>query len=1182
MKVNESQLDTLIKYYLVREYVEQGISSMCIKEFLPMMAALLYPYKDVNILVDINSSGIIKSIVNTIKSFTKKTEGLEKYSLEGLRRYFQQKWLPTLDFYSQIKLIQAISLIDKIEDNGFFSIKGNEKVYDSYLHRISVLDISKNYGMEAFEIPEENHQEEIPVDMEDKDIETDNNDRDKEAISLEPLREYLYTNFPLSQYPQGLKQYDYFWEYKINKTQYDRLKEILIGLNFGNNTQILKAKIDGYGTVARVVALFVSEWYKRECGYLDGDRCLESVGLSSGKSGQVWKHAKLPESILHQQEEENQMRQIAMCALGGLPLKYVNNSKRFEEFINGLFKIYQKEEASDEDIKNVVNCFDDNNGIFKRSLESGSCKRYLIQLVQYLKSGDSSDLPFCENDLEVPLFAEFIKKLQEGYDRELPKRYFTSEIRIWTHDKMEEGDDSNLVESEFYVHIGLPKNKNIITAKELTKLGVFLSVNTNNFKLYLEITDNENNVKRSEEFRTYFKIGNGCDDFCGAFGSGIATPIDIFNTQKVSIWLESGDYRKEIYTYSLPQYLELYSTDDYFLWITSKNNAARKVLLYNKEIYTPQDLEESVIQTKSIDKKEWGWIYLKCIITIVDNNGNEILIEIGQSETIVVDFKTNRLSKDFELLGDGCVKSVIDGNEENGVHLLYYSSKGQLILTCDGIKDKELWKQYEIWYKSINDDIRYTLWGDKNPPKQGFIKLRIRCRDVSKKKRDWTGTVYFIGEVMPNKWRNLDNNFIYLIGDNISPEDDSLTDLLNVRDRKIKDSSQYKPEDKTIPFRIGNVENHIIIKVYRAFNWREVWNGDKLIKNVLETTAPSPVAIILQNNIKIITVDENGYSEYSPQTFEYLNYFDNPRLVSNKFIVNSSESFSSYIYLSSFEDGEKTRKIENNGDSVFLYVSDKHIDKYDLYYWSGLINDIPVKLDREYIESRKYKYSIPSKLTEKAIVFQSLKERTPNLYFRPFYDDEWKWDHYVNRYNTSSIDYVLRCYQLAVEHNVYFCIFPAIRVLQERDEFTNFIRAFILQKKFHLTTKDVENLTRLAKELAMDWFFVNRKKLFEKFDCDNKKNLRECMSVLLRHSPILQGEKYYSSKFIDKFLQNHKPFNQRNGKLARQFLNFFDDSKNFAKYYNGTNNVDNRIDFLSKLVNTKDNLFIEICRILNI
>ena len=36
------------------------------------------------------------------------------------------------------------------------------------------------------------------------------------------------------------------------------------------------------------------------------------------------------------------------------------------------------------------------------------------------------------------------------------------------------------------------------------------------------------------------------------------------------------------------------------------------------------------------------------------------------------------------------------------------------------------------------------------------------------------------------------------------------------------------------------------------------------------------------------------------------------------------------------------------------------------------------------------------------------------------------------------------------------------------------------------------------------------------------------------------------------------------------------------KSYNGCNNVDNRIELLTELVNTPDNIFKEICRILNI
>lgn len=127
--------------------------------------------------------------------------------------------------------------------------------------------------------------------------------------------------------------------------------------------------------------------------------------------------------------------------------------------------------------------------------------------------------------------------------------------------------------------------------------------------------------------------------------------------------------------------------------------------------------------------------------------------------------------------------------------------------------------------------------------------------------------------------------------------------------------------------------------------------------------------------------------------------------------------------------------------------------------------------------------------------------------------------------------------------------------------------------------EDVDGLTRLAKELAMDWFFVNRRKLFDKLDDESIQNVRECMNELLLCSPIERGDKYFSRRFVERFLQDSGNFNQRNGSLPRKFLKALDVFSN----YDGYRNNENRINLLNELISTKDNIFEEICcKILNI
>ena len=187
----------------------------------------------------------------------------------------------------------------------------------------------------------------------------------------------------------------------------------------------------------------------------------------------------------------------------------------------------------------------------------------------------------------------------------------------------------------------------------------------------------------------------------------------------------------------------------------------------------------------------------------------------------------------------------------------------------------------------------------------------------------------------------------------------------------------------------------------------------------------------------------------------------------------------------------------------------------------------------------------------------------------------------MNRYGQCNIDYLIKCFNLSAEHKVYGCIFPALRLLQDRGTFTEFIRTYIQHKNYSLAKKDITCLTYLAKELAMDWFFIDRKKFFNKQDENSKSELRKCMKSLLLNSPIERGEHAYSIRFINRFLENSNAFNKRDGVLARQFLKVLDTFK-YQNQRNDLNDIQVRIEFLNELVSANENIFKKICDILNI
>ena len=767
MKISEGDLIRLVKYHIVSEYKERGIEAMCINECLPLCAALLFPYRTADIN-EINNDriGTVIPIIVELRKLKKQSKELESYSFESLRHYFQLRWIGGFEFIQQKNLLKGITLITDIQDDGYFSLKGNDKVYNLILDS-NIINIEGHYGEKELldyklEPIKENADSPIAANC-------------VEEVSLTNLREFMLKEFPPSEYPNGLKTKKFMWEYRLSQSQYKKLKAILLSLNLGDNTRLLKSSIIEYGddncTLALVVVLYISEWYKRECYHLDGDRCLESITLNSSNSAQIWRESGLSHHLLHQ-GNGNQLRQLAMCVLGGFPLRYVNSSHRFERLVNNLINLGNEDsqDLSEDIVDDLAYCFDDNNSVFKASLQQGSCRKFLLQLARYLEYDETNELPFNETDLKLEPFSEFMELLQNGYEDNIRNDFIKPEIKVWTYD----GTDS--IESEFCVQIGPLSHNNLITAKELKLLGFTYPEGATSFNFKLRTEDRNGNIKDHDEFRRYNLIGNGYNDFCGVYGSSLRIDLDLFSVKKIYlVFYGDGIEEKEIvckFPNEDPSCLELYATDNYYLWTTKTNNSRDRAILFDCSVYSLNhtDVEDTI--HKSGPNSEWKWISLKEDITLHNIiTGDDKDVFVGAGNSIQINYKNKELKKNINMNG-GCVQCIVC-EEIIEVPLLSYNQRvdgvKNLLLSCDNKSGIELENNYIIEYKRFNEQ-RFREWDN---PAQGLLILRITCRNSIERKRPIVDTVYFIPDVYPVVRRDQDNNTIYFKGKPIFLMDDN-------------------------------------------------------------------------------------------------------------------------------------------------------------------------------------------------------------------------------------------------------------------------------------------------------------------------------------------------------------------------------------------------------------------------
>ena len=77
--MSETQLLNLLNHYLIREFQNSGPEGMGVNEFLPLCAALVYPYRNEKIEL---TKDIITPIITSVQNFTRKKDLVQYISFK--------------------------------------------------------------------------------------------------------------------------------------------------------------------------------------------------------------------------------------------------------------------------------------------------------------------------------------------------------------------------------------------------------------------------------------------------------------------------------------------------------------------------------------------------------------------------------------------------------------------------------------------------------------------------------------------------------------------------------------------------------------------------------------------------------------------------------------------------------------------------------------------------------------------------------------------------------------------------------------------------------------------------------------------------------------------------------------------------------------------------------------------
>ena len=388
--------------------------------------------------------------------------------------------------------------------------------------------------------------------------------------------------------PTSLPKGNFFWQYRLGLTTYERIKELLIALDLGKNTKLVKR-------YSFHIALYLAEWFKREYdGYLC-ERGLDQLGISSIKSKLIWENAHFDESYLINSGQNEWL--FSMYVLGGFPVKYVCRVTRFDALFKSIWTIRQGDEIDEEVINDISNSFDSNNSVYQMSLLPGG------SLFEYINRIIDEDCPLADEDIKIEPYSDFCDLLNKG-KRYCFDNFFGHELRFYT-----DGESEGL-DTEFYVQIGFKKNRCYIPEDCIKGWQVLGDCSKLiDFDLGLQT---DNGEKSSYQIR-FSKTGKEKTPYVG-WGtlSSLFVDIDIARTKEIYVNLYSIDDLKHergktIKSIKIKNHYQVYQTNDPYCWSSKVNNQSISALLFSPQKYKLVDASSQINELVPLYGENMNW-----------------------------------------------------------------------------------------------------------------------------------------------------------------------------------------------------------------------------------------------------------------------------------------------------------------------------------------------------------------------------------------------------------------------------------------------------------------------------------------------------------------------------------------------------------------------------------------------
>ena len=1033
-------------------------------------------------------------------------------------------------------LIAKHKLIEKVNDDG--SLRLSQKLVNAYSKVGNIAPVQ--YGDGEYVLKSKKETKRSSINAESSGL----NNASEAENSLKECWNELFSGNRSFKFP-------YLWENKMSNSEYSQLKELLTkACPKSNQSRFIQKH-------CKEIALFVSEWFKREYSGRDtGGDAFSEIGLDSNKAQKIWEtdffKKYIDEFVYKTGGESGTYRwKFSLYVLGGFPIFYAKDNDTWKRLCRKIWEQFRCEDVQQNQMNEDIDFV--NNIVIRQSLsnDSGSLAKYLERFVE------DKILPIADEERELSEFKRFEESLKLG---QTAYKIFNTEWFISYSPSKEFPCMDRWMELTLKGDLYFIRSQNSwwshLSEEYLVKKGLKNSEEVLSFFLCVRFNGDNSDLRELFTFskdtvtRSYLCYGCSNKKLVKDFPECDIKSIEV--VVKTSKNPNAGDCQIiPLEKIEIPDFIQLYKVDKgLYHWSSKKKYDVKTALLFNSSKYDLDPKVDNVASKRFVGEDTvYSWVDIEGEVTISGDkgkkksfynrdNGMELLfkacpsIQYAEGENHKVEMVENDEKSTITLFG---------GKE--WLKVLWYTSKDDM---KNGVKSTDVTDNATLSYKDKNNN-EWKEWSDDVP--QGIMTIKVGYGGRSEEEKVYYLPSFSSSEIIHrNITRNghLEPKKIYF---NLKKVENIATPKANVRNNK--NAFRWDKTDNLI-FKIGTNNRYVTFEVFPPINKQEViFNGCKLDSDFKKIPYALRSDFIIKDvSAKGVKVMCLGNKEFDVSKSLYMQLDNDVEERPTEAIADVNCDFYFYLW---------DNRIYAREDNNRFYVRNEELQKEFKFYFCSL-TDFSVE-QIEVTFNSDGRMSLPDLNGKKGFVFQSLKDCKP-CYFAELFKVEGggKWTFNDPELKNNPYGF----FKVAKEHHITFRLFDPLYEALKDDE--KLIGLFFKCASDNGKENDIESfsaLERFSKEFYFDWRLLSPQKWRDACEGVNEQEKKKLVELFFAYLDVNSERLFENQLYWDEASDEWRPYKWKmTGGVRRQnnFNNCYKRYSAWQKEYDKTKAIINAIN----------------------